>query len=90
MLLSLHQPARFFATAKTHKLEKINDITIDNLNFKYVILKHKWKSIIYINRYIILLNNKSKFCPNRHILLWDRDSDSGVFKTTHKKWICHN
>ena len=63
MLLSLHQPALFFATAKTHKLENINDTTIDNLNFKYIILKHKWKSIIYINRYIILFNNKTKFCP---------------------------
>ena len=31
MLPSLHQPACFFATDKTHKFENINDITINNL-----------------------------------------------------------
>ena len=29
--LTLHQPARFFATAKTDKIENINGITIDKL-----------------------------------------------------------
>ena len=31
MLPSSHQLAHFFAVAKIHKLENINDVTIDNL-----------------------------------------------------------
>ena len=31
ILPSSHQLARYFATAKAHKFENINDITIDNL-----------------------------------------------------------
>ena len=37
MLPSSHQPARFFAAAKTHKIENINDITIDNLKLRPII-----------------------------------------------------
>ena len=37
MLPSSHQPARFFATAKTHKIENINDVTIDNLKLRPII-----------------------------------------------------
>ena len=37
MLPSSHQPARFFATAKTHKIENINDVIIDNLKLRPII-----------------------------------------------------
>ena len=37
MLPSSHQPARFFATARTHKFENINDITINNLKLRPII-----------------------------------------------------
>ena len=37
MLPSSHQAARFFATAKTHRFENINDITIDNLKLRPII-----------------------------------------------------
>ena len=37
MLPSSHQPARFFATAKTNKFENINDITVDNLRLRLII-----------------------------------------------------
>ena len=37
MLPSSHQPARFFATAKTNKFENINDITVDNLRLRPII-----------------------------------------------------
>ena len=37
MLSSSHQAARFFATAKTHRFENINDITIDNLKLRPII-----------------------------------------------------
>ena len=37
MLPSSHQPARFFATAKTHKFENINDMTVDNLKLRPII-----------------------------------------------------
>ena len=37
MLPSSHQPARFFATAKTNKFENINDITVDNLWLRLII-----------------------------------------------------
>ena len=37
MLPYSHQPARFFATAKTHRFENISDITIDNLKLRPMI-----------------------------------------------------
>lgn len=37
MLPSSHQPARFFATAKTHKFENFDDITVDNLKLRPII-----------------------------------------------------
>ena len=37
MLPSSHQPARFLATAKTHKFENINDVIIDNLKLRLII-----------------------------------------------------
>ena len=37
MLSFSHQPARIFATAKTHKFENINDITVDNLKLRPII-----------------------------------------------------
>ena len=37
VLPSSHQAARFFATAKTHRFENINDITIDNLKLRPII-----------------------------------------------------
>ena len=37
MLPSSRQLARIFATAKTHKLENINDITVDNLKLRPII-----------------------------------------------------
>ena len=37
MLPSSHQPARCFATAKTHKFENINDITVDDLKLRPII-----------------------------------------------------
>ena len=37
MLPSSHQLAHFFAVAKIHKLENINDVTIDNLKLRPII-----------------------------------------------------
>ena len=37
LLPSSHQPARFFATAKTQKFENTDDITVDNLKFRPII-----------------------------------------------------
>ena len=37
MLQSLNQPAQLYGTAKTHKFDDINDITIDSLKFRPII-----------------------------------------------------
>ena len=37
MLRSLNQSARLYGTAKTHKFDEINDITVDSLKFRPII-----------------------------------------------------
>ena len=37
MHLKSNQPGRFFATAKTHKFDSVNDITLDKLKLRPII-----------------------------------------------------
>ena len=37
MLSKFNQPEQLYGTTKTHKLTNIDEITIDNLNFRLVI-----------------------------------------------------
>ena len=37
MLTSSHQPARFFASAKTHKFDNLSDINVTNLKLRPII-----------------------------------------------------
>ena len=37
MLASSNQPAQLYGTAKTHKFDDINDVTVDSLKFRPII-----------------------------------------------------
>ena len=61
MLPSSHKLAHFFAAAKIHKLENINDVTIDNLKLRPIIdqTRKSWYRTGKVIQFPSTLNNVS-------------------------------
>ena len=64
MLRSLNQPAQLHGTAKTHKFDDINDITIDSLKFRPIIAQtgtYIYKTVEGISEYLKPLYENNDF-----------------------------
>ena len=57
MLPSSNQPAQLYGTAKTHKFDDINEITVDSLKFRPIIAQtgtYMYKTAQVISEYLKL------------------------------------
>ena len=54
MLPSSNQPAQLYGTAKTHKFDDINEITVDSLKFRSIIAPKR----LYKNNDFIIKNTQ--------------------------------
>ena len=64
MLPSSNQPAQLYGTAKTHKFDDINEITVDSLKFRPIIAQtgtYMYKTAQVISEYLKPLHENNNF-----------------------------
>ena len=72
-----HEPEKLYATAKTHKLNSLDDITADNLKFRPII--SQIETYTY-NAARVILQYLKRFCENEEYKINDTQTFASMIK----------